>query len=580
MNRRLFIFMLFVTLGANFFITKNAPAESPLSPVKLETPRDTMRTFMTAMNQYRRHSNSDRELAERALKRAIRTMNLDGIAALPEERGRESAIFLKEVIDRIIVIDYERIPLTIATGEPPWRLKGTEISIGRIESGDRLGQYLFTKDTVRNARSWFEEINHLPYLPGSGMGAGYAQPWLQTHVPRWLQEKWLIFHNWQWLGLLLSIFFGLLFRSIGTFLSRMVQRATQRLQYRWWHEAAIFTERPLGLAAACGFWFFSIHLLAFDGAPYIFLQIVVQVILSIALIWAAYCLVDVLSDYLAEKAKATESTLDDHIMPLVQKSLRSFTIIFGILLVFQNLGVNVMSVLAGLGLGGLAFALAAKDTCANLFGSLMILMDRPFHIGDWIKINGVDGTVEEIGFRCTRVRTFYNSQVSIPNSVIVNENIDNYGRREYRRINAKLGVTYDTSPEKLEAFCEGIKRILQANPYVRQDLYHVVFNAYQADSLEILLYCFLKVSNWSEELVERQNIYLEILRLAKELSVEFAFPTQTLHVESFPGHEPRSKAESFSTEELQEKAASFGPSGVNSKPSGLGIYTPAWRETN
>lgn len=551
----------------------------PLSPVKTESPRDTMRTFYDSMNAYRQFKKTDPQRAKRNLDRAVRTLNLDGIGSvLPEEQGKEAAVFLKEVIDRIIVLDFDKIPLEVKPGNPPWRLKDTEISVAKVAEGDRQGQYLITKDSVRNARSWYNQVSALPYKEGSGQGAGYREPWLQRKVPPWMREKVVLFYNWQWLGILVAIFFGLLARMLGTIVSRILQRITNRLGYRWWNEAIQLTERPLGLAVACFFWFFSLQILSFEGTAYLVFRVMIQVVLSISVVWAVYRMVDVATHYLIEKAKKTETTLDDHIMPLVQRSLRSFTIIFGILLVFQNLGVNVMSILAGLGLGGLAFALAAKDTCANLFGSLMILMDRPFQIGDWINIKGVDGTVEEIGFRSTRLRTFYNSVVSIPNSVIANENIDNYGRREFRRVFAKLGLTYDTPPEKIEAFCEGIKKILQANENVRQDYFHVVFNSYQSDSLEILLYCFLKVPDWSAELVERQNIYLEILRLAKELEVEFAFPTQTLHVESFPGKESKPIKLVPSHEDLQELTNRFSKNGSLAKPKGLGIYTPSWRE--
>ena len=205
-------------------------------------------------------------------------------------------------------------------------------------------------------------------------------------------------------------------------------------------------QRPIGLILASIFWFFSIHVLQFEGQAYVLLIIIVQVIFSVGLIWGAYRLVDVVAYHMKKITEKTDTPFDDEILPLLTRSLRIFTVVFGALIVFQNLGVNVMSVLAGLGLGGLAFALAAKDACANLLGSLMILLDRPFSVGDWINVDGADGTVEAIGFRSTRIRTFYNSQITIPNAAVANANIDNYGKREWRRIVAKLGLTYDTPP--------------------------------------------------------------------------------------------------------------------------------------
>ena len=211
-----------------------------------------------------------------------------------------------------------------------------------------------------------------------------------------------------------------------------------------------------------------------------------------------------------------------------------------------------------------------------LFGSIMILTDRPFRIGDWVLVDKIEGTVEEIGFRSTRIRTFYNSLVSVPNSVVANTNIDNMGARKYRRIKTFFGITYDTPAERVESFLEGIKNIVKANPYTRKDYYHVVFNGYGDSYLEVMLYCFLEVPDWATELVQRQNIYLEVLRLARELGVEFAFPTRTLHVETLPGQPPGREA--LDHDAMVGGAAAFGPGGGLAQPGGLGYFTPPYRD--
>src|SRR5690606_2130508 len=141
-----------------------------------------------------------------------------------------------------------------------------------------------------------------------------------------------------------------------------------------------------------------------------------------------------------------------------------FVVVVGALVGAQNLGIEVFSVLAGLGIGGLAVALAARDSLANFFGSIMIMVDRPFRVGHWIISKGEEGIVEDIGFRSTKIRTFYNSVVSIPNSELAIAPVDNMGLRRFRRVRTTIGVTYDTPPEKIEAFLEGIKNIIKANP--------------------------------------------------------------------------------------------------------------------
>ena len=557
-------------------------AESLLFPIKLDNPRDTMRSYMDAMKDYKQGMETRNKPLKKRLKDATRCLNLEDTPfVLREEKGEEIAILLKEVIDRIIVIDFEKIPEdTGGIGNPllRWRLKGTEITISRVESGDHAGEYLFSKETVYRAKEFYNIVKHIPYLPGSGGGAYHKDPWLEKVLPDWARKKWLFFPNWQWIGLFFAILLGLVLKTLVQYIVHLLKIVTKKTNSKLDDRLLYAIDRPIGLIVASLFWFFSIIVLQYEGMALVILTATIQVILSISIIWLIYRLVDIFAVYVESFTSSTESTLDDQLVPLVQKALKIFVIVFGTLVMFQNLGVNVLSVLAGLGLGGLAFALAARDMCANLFGSIMILLDRPFNIGDWVVANNTEGTVEEIGFRSTRIRTFYNSLVTVPNSLLANSNIDNMGKREFRRIKAYIGVTYDTPPSSMESFLEGIKNIIKANPYTRKDYYHVVFNEYGNSCLQIMLYCFLKVPDWAAELVERQNIFLEIFRLADKLGIEFAFPTQSLHVHSFPGKDSIEKKEQTDLEVLKSTAKNFGPEGEFSKPAGLGLFTPPYRD--
>ena len=173
-------------------------AQNPLAPVKLESPRDTMRTFMESMNSYRNAKLRGEKNALDFLDRAVRCLDVqDASLVLQDEVGREAAIFLKEVIDRVIIIDYEKIPTEIAKDNPPWRLRNTEIMIGRVDSGDLAGNYLFTKNTVKNARKFYNKIKSYPYLLGAGEGALYSEPWLERNVPEWAKRTLFLFPNWK-----------------------------------------------------------------------------------------------------------------------------------------------------------------------------------------------------------------------------------------------------------------------------------------------------------------------------------------------------------------------------------------------
>ena len=272
------------------------------------------------------------------------------------------------------------------------------------------------------------------------------------------------------------------------------------------------------------------------------------------------------------EAKSDDS-ITKHLLPYSKKILKILLAVIFVLLLLQNSGFNVTSLLASLGIGGVAIALAAKETLSNFFGGFSVIVDKPFSVGDWIVCNEVEGTVEDIGFRSTKVKTFYDSLLTIPNSVISDSVIDNLGKRQARRTRFLLDITYDSPPEKIEAFVEGIKNIIESNPCTRKDYYQCYFSGYGPHSLQILVNFFLRVKDWDSELLQKQNIFLEVLRLAKELEVDFAFPTQTLDVPSLPGHKKASKPD-MPLEKLRDKAKAFGPKGSLSQPQGLGLHKP------
>ena len=555
-------------------------AEALLPVVKLDNPRDTMRSFMEAMDDYKEGVKKNDKRLKSRLDDAGRCLNFSrevfGVA-IPLSMRRETAIFLKEFIDRVIVIDYTKIPTELAPGRYYWRLKDTEIEI----AANKIGKFLFTPQTGEQAKRFYQRVKDHPYKKGSGGGAYYQTPWLEKYIPDWARDELLFSPNWQWIGMLLAIVLGLILRKLIESLTQLLQKMTRKTRVQWDDKIVAALNKPAGLLIASLFWLLSIHLLRLDGLFSAILTVIAQVLFGLSLIWALYRLSDVAANYLQQFfAERTDSFLDENLVVLLQKILKISALFLGFLALLQNFGVNIMSVLAGLGLGGLALALAAKDTCANFFGSIMIFLDRPFRIGDWIIVDQFEGTVTEIGFRSTRVRTFYDSVITIPNAIVANAHIDNMGSRTYRRIKAMIGLTYDTPPEKIEAFLEGIKNIIRANEHTRKDYFHVVFHSYGNFSLNILLYCFLKVPNWATELVERQRIYLEILRLAESLDINFAFPTRTLHVDSFPGQEQVEDAQRIDAKTLRQKASSFGPNGSDAKAEGLGIFMPPYEETH
>jgi len=213
-------------------------------------------------------------------------------------------------------------------------------------------------------------------------------------------------------------------------------------------------------------------------------------------------------------------------------TFKVITVITGIVLVLNSFTINITGVLAGLSIGGLALALAAQDTVKNLFGSVMLFIDKPFKVGDYIKGELIDGEVEDIGFRSTRIRTFEDSLIYIPNGRLADMTIDNFGLRKFRRIKAVIQIDYNSYPPAIIAFTEAIRKIITDHPLSRKDFLEVNLNSFGDSSMNILMLVYFNIPTWQEELRLRQEVFLQVLELAKKLGIRLAFPTQIIFMEN------------------------------------------------
>jgi len=259
-----------------------------------------------------------------------------------------------------------------------------------------------------------------------------------------------------------------------------------------------------------------------------------RAVAALAVAYLIYRLVDIVEYYLKRLTGRTATALDDMLVPVIRKSLRIFITIIAVLYVADNiLQQDIGAILAAAGIGGLAFALAAKDTIANFFGSVTIFADRPFQVGERIKLGGYDGPVEQVGFRSTRIRTLDGHQVTVPNSIIVNDMVENVGRRPFIKRVANIGITYDTPPDKVEKAVQIIKDILAETEEVNRDpdlVPRVYFNDFQDFYLNILMIYWVKPPDYWLSQEVHQKVNLAMMRAFADEGIEFAFPTQTLYV--------------------------------------------------
>ncbi len=208
-------------------------------------------------------------------------------------------------------------------------------------------------------------------------------------------------------------------------------------------------------------------------------------------------------------------------------------VIFGIGLstLLYTWGINVTALIASLGLGGLAFALAAKDAASNLFGSIALLMDKSIKVGEWVKIGSVEGVVEDVGMRTTKIRSFQKSLITVPNQVVANNPIENFSRRGIRRIKMRIGLTYGTNSQQIENITQDIRGMLQAHPGIsHKDTTLVNFDTFGDSALSIFIYTFTHTAAWDRYLEILEDINIKIMHIVEKNGSSFAFPSQSLYV--------------------------------------------------
>ncbi len=429
----------------------------------------------------------------------------------------------------------------VRSSSKKWRLPNTEIDIVLIENGPWAGDYLVSAETVDRLPEFYDRIKTLPYKPGAGRELSDAYRALSSdradrivptrwmlQLPDWARARIAGVAVWQWLGFA----FGLLVAALFIFgvyrLARRLADGEDQPRPRW---PALLTPMAVMLVAA-----FVVPLLCailrIGGSPRVLTAFIETGALFLSAAWLSIIGASMLGEAIVGSEHLNRSSLDSQLIRLGMR-FAGIAVAIGFLIEGANeLGFPAYSVLAGLGVGGLAVALAARDSLANLLGSILIMFEKPFRVGQVIRVSGSEGTVEDVGFRSTRIRTLDNSLISIPNNTVVNATVENLSLRVMRRQRFFVQVTYDTPREKVQELAARIKQLITDHPMTNKTNIQVRFNDFAESSLNILVYFYLDVADYTAELQEREDILLQIMDLAKELGIEFAFPTRTLRVET------------------------------------------------
>jgi len=251
--------------------------------------------------------------------------------------------------------------------------------------------------------------------------------------------------------------------------------------------------------------------------------------------WIIWIIIDSLELLIHKAVFKFQKELSIELGKFFVRVIKAILVILGVASILSVWGVNVTALIASLGIGGLAFALAAKDTASNLFGSIAILFDKSIKIGDWIIVDGVEGIVEDVGMRTTKIRTFKKSLVSIPNSIVANSHIENFSRRRVRRIKLYIGLVYNTSSQQMQNIVKEIKELLHSHPGIsKKEITLVNFDQFNDSSKDIFIYTFTNTANWKKYLEIKEDIFYKIEEIVKRNGSDFAYPTESIYIESLP----------------------------------------------
>jgi len=399
--------------------------------------------------------------------------------------------------------------------------KFPEVYLARYE-----GQWYYSRSTVSRIPVIYNETFPL--------GADL----LQNLVPVVGKRVVLGLEVWKWAGLLILLGISFLFyRLVGLALGWLIRNVVPKVAPKGYLDPSLVppVARPLSLLLTFGLfrnYLMPMLLLSIELSDP--LRRVLAIGISLAGVWFFYKLVDIFSSVFRSLADRTNTTMDDQLIPLLGRAAKLAILIFGLLFILDNLGVDITTLLAGVSIGGLAIALAAQDTVKNFIGSVSIFVDQPFTVGDFIAAGDILGTVTEVGVRTTRIRALDGAQVTVPNGDLTNRTITNHSIRTYRRYATSITVTYGTQPQQMEQFVEGVRTIVSDHPKVAEGSATVQFHEMGNSSLDFFYAAVFNVTDYGEWLACRQDIFLEVMKLADRLGIDFAFPSTSVYIEQMP----------------------------------------------
>ena len=541
-----FGFALALVLGLTVAPAAAESQTHPLEPADTSSPRDTLRSYLEAWDELYRLTHEEGEFTDLAVRRIVSCLDLSEVApALRRGVSAQSAVCLKEVLDRLELPPLEDIPdvdqLNTKNDSRPlprWRIPGTEITIARVNEGPREGEYLFDPVTVEKAKDYFELVRHMPYQPGgtpgiydwylSNAGTMIPDEWIRA-LPDWTRQTIFNTPLWKWFGLFLTL--AVLLAAMA-FIYRLERKLVQQL--RQTSLLGYFVSLAIPIAAVCLPVLakrFVTNQLGLRGDVLNIVVIFLDLTFLLSLIFVVLGIGSRIAEAIISQPRIHPKGLDAQ---FIRVTCRLASLVAAVVVFLEGgkqLGIPLSTLLAGAGVGGLALALAAQDALKNLFGSMMIFLDKPYRVGERIVTKGYDGIVEEIGLRSTRLRLLTGHQVTIPNEDMARTHIENVGRRPHIRRCASVALELDTPPEKVKQAVEIIRGLLADHEGMdHQYPPRVFFDEFNRDSLRVRFFYWYHPPDYWDFVAYSERLNLQIIEALHQAEIQLAPPTQLTHM--------------------------------------------------
>ncbi|MCK5796236.1 MAG: mechanosensitive ion channel family protein [Deltaproteobacteria bacterium] len=412
--------------------------------------------------------------------------------------------------ERGVPDDEEQILTTKVTGQ------GIPVRLAYVCRQNADPVWIFSGGTVA-------AINKLYNQYGPGWAGDYLPPmFFSVHFAK--------VQLWQWIGLILGLILAFIFGRVAAFFSRKgLLRAARLTSWEWDDKLVEATRGPLTtLLASLGF-IIVLGFLALAEGPEKITFGIVKVVVILASGWFLTRVLDVAAAVALEFFQGRSDEVGMAMVPVARKIIKPIVYLLILIVALQNVGVNVAGLLAGLGIGGLALAMASKSTLENMLGGITIAFDRPFKVGDFVRVGDLLGSVEEVGLRSTRVRTLDRTVVTVPNGQMADSKVENYAHRDRIRLVFKIGVQYDSSLDQVKLIVDNIKRTVLRHPKIINDGFRVRFVGFGDSALMIEIYVYADTTDYNEFTAIREKLFLEIAEIVTNAGAQFAFPSQTIY---------------------------------------------------